>query len=347
MASKLEEPLTGTTNIVGAEDVADWMPFRFVPRDGQIFIEWIEMDGRGFPEPFFNQTIARRYLETNERIRVTKVETLLERAATSQSLPLAAFIYHTSRSGSTLLSNAMKTIPGAVVLSEPYPLSQLVEYPHRRNPAAPWADWFRALMICLTEARRDIDQFAVIKFSSHAALEIDLISALFPAVPNIVLYRDPLTIMASVLREPTYWMELHEKVEKAARLFGVRPEEIADLPREDYCGFALGRICESLLAHAPMSAWFLNYSDLSPNTVWALADKLGLASQEGSFSELESVFKLDAKSSTGEEFAPKLEKEDKAATTAMRASCRRYLAQTLARLDNRCLESPSISVIGR
>jgi hypothetical protein len=96
-----------------------------------------------------------------------------------------------------------------------------------------------------------------------------------------------------------------------------------------------------------MSAWFLNYSDLSPNTVWALADKLGLASQEGSFSELESVFKLDAKSSTGEEFAPKLEKENKAATTAMRASCRRYLAQTLARLDNRCLESPSISVIGR
>lgn len=334
-----------TADIVSATDVEGWIPFRFSPRSGQIFVEWIERDGRGFPEPFFNQTMERRYRESGGQTRTTRVEELLERAASAQSLPLSGFIFHTSRCGSTLLTNALKTAPGALVLSEPHPLNQLIGYPHRRHPSAPWAAWFRALITCLTEACSKTDRLAFIKFSSHASLEIDLIAGLFPTVPQIALFRDPLAVIVSVLEEPTYWMGLRERTEKAAKLLGVQPAEISNLSAEDYCAFALGRICQSLLDHTSKSACFLNYGDLNPSTIRALSDHLGLAMRDEDLANLALAFAQDAKCREDKTFFDDVQKKASMASPAMRASCRRYLSHVSDRMDERRLASPTIRLI--
>jgi hypothetical protein len=94
-----------------------WLPGEGLVVAGQPVIEWLHFGKQGPTEPFYAQSIARvRALPINRLMRFgTAADALLELSA--QPDP-DGFVFHMSRCGSTLVSQMLAALPGAISISE-------------------------------------------------------------------------------------------------------------------------------------------------------------------------------------------------------------------------------------
>jgi hypothetical protein len=92
--------------------LAGWMPFRAGWSNGAIAVDWCHLGTRRFADPFFHQRIARAMSEPfNLAFRQrTSIEPLSQ---LPQGVPVAGFIFHMSRCGSTLCTQALAALPNA------------------------------------------------------------------------------------------------------------------------------------------------------------------------------------------------------------------------------------------
>ena len=104
-------------------DFENWLPVKLY-RDGDaLALSWQYMHDLRFEKPFFDDTIGR--LKTLNSIppvrfplRTTPLEALPKIADALDSTRLSLLIFHTSRCGSTLLSQVLSMNPAFVVVSE-------------------------------------------------------------------------------------------------------------------------------------------------------------------------------------------------------------------------------------
>ena len=305
-------------------DLVGWTPFQIAPKPGDASVYWIDLKALHFAEPFFGSTVEKRLREPDREIVTTPIGSLADVAALAPTLPMGAFVFHTSRAGSTLLANAFKALPGNLVLGEPYPVIQLMTFLHRYESSTPWADWMRSLMSCLSQPRRESEERVIVKFTSHHTLDASLIKRLYPDTPRIFLHRNPLEVMVSALANPPHWLKLYAEPARAARLLGKDPYSLQKIPREEYCAYVLRRIYEAALAEDDLP--FVDYADLSPKGVLTLAEILGLPTVGGSEAALEEVFAQDAKSIQPRRFEDDTERKQAEATPLIRENYERYLA---------------------
>ena len=305
-------------------DLVGWTPFQIAPKPGDASVYWIDLKQLHFAEPFFGETVEKRLQEPGREVATTPIGTLSEVAAIAPHLPMGAFVFHASRTGSTLLANAFKALPGNLVLGEPFPVIQMLTFLHRYEETSPWSSWMRGLMACLSQPRRESEARVIVKFTSHHTLDLTLIRRLYPQTPRVFLYRDPLEVMVSALANPPHWLKLYDQPARAARLFGKDPYTLGSLTREDYCAYALRRIFDAALAEEDLP--FIDYRDLSPESVLQLAGRLGLPLEDESEAKLREVFSLDAKSAEPRPFEDDSARKQAEATPAMRSGYEKYLA---------------------
>ena len=177
------------------------------------------------------------------------------------ALEPSGFIFHLSRSGSTLIANALQTAPGALVLSEPEILAEVLA----RAPSM-LRDVFEVF------GSSNYHTHMVVKFQSAMVVHAQRLAALFPTTPIIVAYRDPADILAAHFYE--------DKPPCAAQY---RPgdklgEAAATLPGGD--GEEAGRRCVARLAATmdaalALEAAFVDYSEL-PGAIVNIAARFGL-----------------------------------------------------------------------
>jgi hypothetical protein len=90
-------------------------------------IHWMRLDGVEFTEPMFVQTISRVTQNSKPSVyRTEPLQSLMDQAAKVPATQPAAFIFHISRCGSTLISNALKPGKNVTVISEPDAVSALL-----------------------------------------------------------------------------------------------------------------------------------------------------------------------------------------------------------------------------
>lgn len=119
----------------------------------------------------------------------------------------AGFLFHISRCGSTLTGKALARSERHVVINQGAPLQ-------RGFWATITRDWaqeaqatpanlraFRNLVLAMTRRRQPREERAFIKFISWNTLYMDFALAAFPQMPALFLYREPVEVIASVLRE--------------------------------------------------------------------------------------------------------------------------------------------------
>ena len=119
----------------------------------------------------------------------------------------AGFMFHISRCGSTLSAKALARSPRHVVINQGGPLQ-------RGFWATITRDWtqdaeatpenlraFRNLVLAMTRRRQPQQTHAFVKFISWNTLYMDFAMQAFPQVPALFLYRNPVEVIASVLRE--------------------------------------------------------------------------------------------------------------------------------------------------
>ena len=102
-------------------DLNNWYPIKLYSENNELKCRWKYFKGIDFTDPFFNETILKAScLEINSRYHgsVSDLNILTEWANTDHAIEPTLFIFHISRCGSTLLSQALGLNDEHITLSE-------------------------------------------------------------------------------------------------------------------------------------------------------------------------------------------------------------------------------------
>jgi hypothetical protein len=290
------------------------------------------LGSRRLTEPFFADTLqANMVLPFHQLFRhTTSMEKLLAWTDAHPSAPLKGLIFHTSRCGSTLVSQQIAALESSIVASEPSPFDAVLRI-HRRMPALPrpvHLRWLRAVAAALGQARAGETAF-YIKTDCWHIHEIDVILEAFPAVPWIFIYRDPLEVLQSQHRVPAAWT-IPSLLDSAALRLDVRDWDPSQ--RDVYCARALGLMCEAALggARSHSRGLLVNYSELPEATCERLLTHFGLPA--GGIPAMRRRALQDAKSPQTT-FVPDAELPRDAGTVSLESAVAKYLQEPYGRLE--------------
>lgn len=250
------------------QDFSGWLPIRAFFQSGEWRLDWCWFGEQRLARPFFRDDVDQALrLPFNQAFRrETDFQALLDWQAVSPGMPPTALIFHASRCGSTLMAQMLATLDDNIVLSEPPPLDNLLRA-HRQDPKATphQPAWLAALVSAYGQRRQGNEQRLFIKLDAWNVFEAPLLLALYPEVPRVFLYRDPLEIVVSQLRQPG----MH-------RVPGLLGSSALDLPVQEalrmtpaeYTSRTVGAILRQGLELCQQhGAVAVNYQEL-PNACW-------------------------------------------------------------------------------
>lgn len=246
------------------EMFSGWLPVRVYWQKNQLSVDWCCVGKTRFREPFFDLTIERRFRQPFNLLfrQQTPIEFLGEINARLPTLAPAGFIFHLSRCGSTLVSQMLAALDRNIVISEPPPINSILRA-NFKNPEVTdeqrviWLQW---LIGALAQQRNPEEEHFFVKFDSWNTLDLAIIKRAFPGVPWIFLYRNPVEVIVSHIRQRGAQMIPGVVVQM---LPGLKLADVLSMPAEEYCARVLARICESALAQLPnQNARPINYTEL-------------------------------------------------------------------------------------
>jgi len=242
-----------------------WMPVDAVVVDGRPGLLWMQMADVSFSEPFFQQTVDRVRAEHPEREqRFTEFDALLQLDKVLPRVEPAGFIFHSSRCGSTLVANACRPLNDSIVLSEPYAIDKLVARfitdAHDPVKESLYSVFLRAVVDAL--AQHENDQRVFIKFSCCSVSQLERIRRIWPHVPWVFLYRDPVETIVSNVSNPPAWL-LDEDHRVLAHITNTSPAQVSQMSLEERCARSIGSFFSSAHTLANDTGLLLNYNQLS------------------------------------------------------------------------------------
>jgi hypothetical protein len=247
--------------MVALTDLARWTPVAL--HLDPPAIDWCDMRGERFAEPFLDQTVARLAAAGRDLVR-TDLDALLT-LDEAPSLEPCGIVLHLSRCGSTLVSRLLGTVPGTLVVAEPAPLNTLLQADPERVDPAVQIRVLRLLVRALGRIRFGDERRFVLKLSSWNVRRLDVIRAAFPNVPLVWVQRMPEPVLASLLAEPPRWLALHERPHLADRLFGIKPDELAGLDGAALAARVLGSLLEAARGSGALA---VDHREL-PAAIWS------------------------------------------------------------------------------
>jgi hypothetical protein len=242
-------------------------------------IDWGDLDGVRFSEPFFDQTVERWAGGPAPRLVRTGLEALDAHEAVP-SLDPTALIFHLSRCGSTLMSRLLAVQAETLVISEPNLLNVLLMAGPAEFDAERQANLLRLLVRALGRHRFGDERHYVLKLSSWNITRLVLFRRAFPQAQLIWLQRRPVEIMGSILADPPGWTQLRHVPSQAEALFGIPAASNAGLDTEQFCARALAAMLVGARRADEAGALLVDYREL-PDAVWQrVAPFAGLALDE-------------------------------------------------------------------
>jgi len=183
-------------------DLRNWVPIRLSDNVDGLICRWLYTGAYTYTDPFFNDTISK-CLSLSENSKGLRVNTTLEMipdwADLLDAVPPTAFIFHVSRCGSTLVSQALGMIDNSIALSEVALFDEILRLPlSRHNFNEEYSNQLISAAIKFYGNKRTGSENKLfIKTDSWHLLFYKRLRALFPSVPFIVLYREPSGVLES------------------------------------------------------------------------------------------------------------------------------------------------------
>jgi hypothetical protein len=259
-----------------------WLPVDAVVCEGRPAIEWLNMSGVVLAEPFFDQTVARARKETAAEPLITDLEELIRLEKVSDSLQPSGFIFHSSRCGSTLVANACRSLRDSLVVAEAAVLDKLIsrlftDTDETGTKSLLYSVFLRAAVSALGQRRGSAEQHYFIKFAPTSILQFARIRRIWPRVPALFLYRDPIEVMVSNLQNIPDWMKIEPNPGVSAAVLGLGQSELASMSLEELCARALGRFYAAAAAEMDENTLLCNHNELSPETLLRLISFFGVS----------------------------------------------------------------------
>ena len=238
----------------------DWLPVRLYRQGNRVLVDWCFVGKERLTQPFFDEAIERRFRQPFNLLfrHQTDLEFLGELHDLSKGVKPTGFIFHLSRCGSTLVSQMLAALERNIVISEAPPIDFVLrarDFDEERR-----VEWLRWLVNALGQKRNEAETNLYIKFDSWNAVDLALIRRAFPEVPWIFLYRNPVEIIVSQMRQ--------RGAQMIPGLVGnLLPEpdleESLRIPAEEYCARVLAMVCRSVLEPLKNGAGLpVNYEQL-------------------------------------------------------------------------------------
>ena len=272
LSSKLRQNPVALDRITGfSKDLQDlfkgWLPVDAVVVDGRPGLWWMDMSGVSLTEPFFQQTVERARAENNQGEQFTEFDVLLQLEKVLDSVPPTGFIFHSSRCGSTLVANACRGITNSIVLSEANAIDKLIarfitDAPQGSVKESIYSVLLRAVVHALGQRQTGSEQHLFIKFSCCSFAQIERIKRIWPRVPSLFLYRDPVeTIVSNINSVPPWLVDDDRRV--LASITGASPAEVEEMRIEELCARTIGSLFSIANRVADDNTMLVDYNQLS------------------------------------------------------------------------------------
>lgn len=266
------------------EDIKGWLPVDAVVVGGRPGLMWMEMSGVSLTEPFFQQTVERARRENRAEL-FTEFDVLLQLEKQLESVQPSGFIFHSSRCGSTLVANACRAVSGSIVLSEANAIDKLIarfitdaDTPVKESL---YSVFLRGVVHALAQRRTDNERHLFIKFACCSFAQLERIKRIWPAVPWLFLYRDPVETIVSNIRDVPPWL-----IDNDRRVLSSIIGDASDMSLEELCARTIGSLFSTAYKLANANSMLLNYNQLS---VPVIASVLNFFNVSLSSEELETI----------------------------------------------------------
>ena len=145
--------------------------------------------------------------------------------------------------------------------------------------------FLRGVVHALGQRRHGNEQHLFIKFACSSFAQIERITRIWPHVPWLFLYRDPIETIVSNVNDPPSWL-LDDDWRVLASITGVSPVEVAAMSLEERCARSIGSFYSHAVALANDKSMLLNYNQLS---VTVISSVLEFFKVRPSTQELEAI----------------------------------------------------------
>lgn len=198
----------------------------------------------------------------------TDFSILLDDRILADPIEPEGFMFHISRCGSTLSAKALARSPRHVVINQGGPLQRgfwatiTRDWTQDAEPSADNLKAFRNLVLAMTRRRQPEQCRAFVKFISWNTLYMDFAMRAFPQVPALFLYRNPVEVIASVLRETSavLWAKGRRQ---AGFLTGVDWQDTVEMDTVEYLALCFARYLR-LAEEASGRIAHVNYTQINP-----------------------------------------------------------------------------------
>ncbi len=326
------------------DELKGWLPVDAVVVDGRPGLWWMDMSDVSLTEPFFQQTVERAQAENIERgEQFTEFDVLLQLEKTLDSVPPTGFIFHSSRCGSTLVANACRAITNSIVLSEANAIDKLVarfitDAPEGTVKESLYSVFLRGVVHALGQRRTESEQHLFVKFACCSFAQTARITRIWPNVPWVFLYRDPVeTIVSNMSNLPPWLLDNDRRV--LASITGASSEEIAEMPLEELCARTIGSLFTTAHRVAGPNGMLVNYNQLSLPVIFSVLRFFKINPSADELSAIERGSRVYSKEASG----TRAFVADTAAKRELASHLVRDMAERWAREPYRLLEQKTLA----
>lgn len=258
-------------NTYKINDLANWLPVRLMQIENTQKLVWHYFSNHLFTDPFFDESIAKTksHFYNSSKYRSTSDLSVLNEWQCYNSLSPKAIIFHTSRCGSTLLSQYLSLSPSNISLSEVPIIDQFLrlahQFPDYKETTIKQLEYIIKLY---GQKRNEVEKNLFIKTDSWHFYFWEVYRNLYPKAPFIILYRHPLEIFISQQK-----LKGQHAVPGliVPEIMGFKDENVMNLSFEVYFGKVLNYYYLKILeiADKDKNVLLINYNEGVP----ALVDK--------------------------------------------------------------------------
>lgn len=253
------------------------------------------MDARNerLTEPFFQQTVERwRSTEPPPEEIFTEFDAVLQLEKISDRLRPDGFIFHSSRCGSTLVANACRCLDNSVVVSEAAAVDKLTarfitDVNDDGLKQTVYSVLLRGVVNALAQRRSGNERRFFVKFSCCSSAQLSRITRIWPEVPWLFLYRDPIeTIVSNLRTKPDWMMDPDRRI--LATITATSVDMIEQMAPEELCARSIASFYSFARQLANEKCLLLNYNQLN---VAAIVSVLSFFNIDPSSDELDAIQK--------------------------------------------------------
>ncbi|MDQ0639580.1 gluconate kinase [Pedobacter sp. W3I1] len=180
----------------------NWIPYQLIYSGSDWQLLWLDLQEKHIEEPFFDETIQLCRFRMKERsayLPTSNLAFLAEAAKQIDSIAPDAFIFHVSRCGSTLLSQALATAETNIVFAEA-PLVDEILRMKEQDPSIKEEQqelWFKSAIALMGQKRKAQYDKLFIKLDSWHIHFYPILRKWYPDTPFFFLSREPNAVIAS------------------------------------------------------------------------------------------------------------------------------------------------------